>query len=134
MISKLFWLLVLAVAVVVLVPPVREKVWPKVQPAFNPLYEWNARNEVNEIRDVVKRADAMGRTVPVDGSSFSTFVNNEAMQQDASVDPWGTPFYIMLSGNSYQIGSAGKDRQPGTADDIVSNPETITHVPERRRF
>ncbi|HET7231473.1 MAG TPA: type II secretion system protein GspG [Longimicrobium sp.] len=134
MISKLFWLLVLAVAVVVLVPPVRERVWPKVQPAFNPLYEWNARNEVNEIRDLVKRADALGRTVPAD-ESFSTFVNNEAMQQDASTDPWGTPFYLILNGNTFQIGSAGKDRTPGTADDITSNPEPLTHVPERgRRF
>lgn len=133
MISKLFWLLVLAVAVVVLVPPVREKVWPRVQPAFNPLYEWNAKNEVNEIRDMVKRADAMGRTVPTD-ARFSDFVNSEAMQQDASVDPWGTPFYITISGNSFQVGSAGKDLQPGSADDILSNPEVITHVPDARRF
>lgn len=133
MISKLFWLLVLAVAVVVLVPPVRAKVWPRVQPAFNPLYEWNAKNEVNEIRDMVKRADAMGRNVPSD-ARFSDFVNSEAMQQDAATDPWGTPFYITFSGNTFQVGSAGKDRQPGSADDILSNPETITHPPAGRRF
>src|SRR4051794_35190585 len=101
MISKLFWALVLAVAVVVLVPPVRARVWPKVQPAFNPLYEWNARNQVNEVRDMVKRADATGRTVPTD-ERFSAFVNSEAMTQDASVDPWGTPFYISLNGNTFQ--------------------------------
>lgn len=133
MISKLFWLLVLAVAVVVLVPPVRAKVWPKVQPAFNPLYEWNAKNEVNEIRDMVKRADARGSTVPTD-ARFSEFVNSEAMQQDASVDPWGTPFYIIISGNTFQVGSAGKDLQPGSGDDILTNPEPLTHVPDARRF
>lgn len=133
MISKLFWLLVLAVGVVVLVPPVRAKVWPKVQPAFNPLYEWNAKNEVNEIRDMVKRADARGSTVPTD-ARFSDFVNSEAMQQNASTDPWGTPFYIIINGNTFQVGSAGKDLQPGSDDDILSNPEPITHVPDGRRF
>lgn len=132
MIAKLFWALVLAVAVVVLVPPVRQKVWPKLQPALNPVYEWNAKNEVNEIKSLVKRADAMGRTVPTD-DGFSTFVNQEAMQQDASTDPWGTPFYLVLNGNQFQVGSAGKDRQPGTADDILSNPESLSHVPDRRR-
>ena len=131
MISKLFWALVLAVAVVVLVPSLRAKVWPKVQPAFDPLYEWNAKNEVHGLRDMVKRADATGRTVPTD-ERFSSFVNSEAMQEDASIDPWGTPFYITVSGNTFQVGSAGKDREPGTADDIVSAPEPMTHAPERR--
>jgi hypothetical protein len=133
MISKLFWALVIAVAVVVLVPPVRERVWPKLQPAFNPLYEWNAKNEVNGLRDVVKRADATGRTVPTD-ERFGAFVNSEAMVQDASIDPWGTPFYISLSGSTFQVGSAGRDRQPGTADDILSAPEVLVHPPEGRRF
>ncbi|HEU4556548.1 MAG TPA: type II secretion system protein GspG [Longimicrobium sp.] len=132
MIAKLFWALVLAVAVVVLVPPVREKVWPKLQPALNPVYEWNAKTEVNEIKGLVKRADALGRTVP-SGEGFSAFVNQEAMQQDASTDPWGTPFYIVFNGNQFQVGSAGKDRQAGTTDDILSNPEPVTHVPDRRR-
>jgi hypothetical protein len=109
-------------------------VWPKVQPAFNPLYEWNAKNEVNELRDIVKRADAMGRTVPT-GDGFPAFVNSEAMQEDASTDPWGTPFYIVVDGSTFQVASAGKDRQPGTGDDIASAPEPITHVPDgRRRF
>lgn len=132
MISKLFWALVLAVAVVVLVPPVRQRVWPKLQPALNPIYEWNAKTEVNEIRGLVKRADAMGRTVPT-GEGFSAFVNQEAMQQDAGTDPWGTPFYISISGNQFRVGSAGKDRQLGTTDDILSNAEPLTHVPDRRR-
>lgn len=133
MISKLFWALVIAAAVVLLVPPVRERVWPKLQPAFDPLYEWNAKNEVNGLRDVVKRADATGRTIPTD-ERFSAFVNSEAMEQNASNDSWGTPFYITVSGNTFQVGSAGRDRQPGTADDILSAPEVLTHPPEGRRF
>jgi len=134
MVSKIFWLLVAAVAVVVLVPPVREKVWPKLQPAFNPVYEWNARTRVNDIRDVVKRADAVGKPIPT-GEAFARFVDTEDMQQNASMDPWGTAYYVLLNGPSFQVGSAGKDRVPGTEDDILSKPEPLTHQvdPRRRR-
>jgi Type II secretion system (T2SS), protein G len=135
MIQKLFLALVIAVAVVVLVPPVRERVWPKVQPAFNPLYEWSARTRVNEISDVVKRADSLGRSVPAGGPAFAAFVDTEDMQQNASEDPWGTPYYIVFNGQSFQVGSAGKDRDPGTDDDILSTPQALTHPPiGARRF
>lgn len=135
MLQKIFLALVIAVAVVVLVPPVRQKVWPKVQPAFNPLYEWSARTRVDEISDVVKRADSLGRSVPADGVAFAAFVDSEDMQQDASKDPWGTPYYIVFNGQSFQVGSAGKDLQPGTDDDILSTPQVLTHPPVgARRF
>ena len=132
MLSKIFWLVVIAVAVVAFVPPVRQKVWPKIQPAFDPIYEWNARTRVNEIRDVVKRADATGRPVPT-GAEFDHFVDVEDSQENASVDPWGTDYYIIVSATSFQVGSAGKDRQPGTDDDILSTPEALSH-PQERRF
>jgi hypothetical protein len=133
MLSKLFMLLLVAAAVVVLVPPVREKVWPKLSPALNPHYEWTAKNRVNEIAAQVKRADAGGRTVPA-GDAFPGFVDSDAMQENASIDPWGNAYYIMFSGNTFQIGSFGKDRQPGTSDDIVTLPQPITHPPETSRF
>jgi hypothetical protein len=131
MIQKLFLVLLVAVAAVVMVPALRAKAWPKVQPALNPLYEWSAKNRVNEIRDLVKRADAQGHTIPA-GDAFARFVDNEDMQQNASQDPWGNAYYIVFSGSTFQVGSAGKDREPGTADDILSNPDAVAHAPERR--
>ena len=132
MVARIFWILVAAAAVVALVPPVRERVWPKLQPALNPVYEWNARTRVNDIRDVVKRADATGRPIPT-GEAFAQFVDSEDMQEDASIDPWGTPYYILLDRASFQVGSAGKDREPGTGDDILSNPEPLSHPVDPRR-
>jgi hypothetical protein len=131
MLSKLFWLIVIAIAVVVLVPPVREKVWPKLAPALNPLYEWNARNRVDEISRQVSRADATGKTVPA-GDAFPKFIDSDAMQDNASIDPWGNPYYITFQGKSFQIGCSGKDGQPGTDDDIVSASAPISHVPDGR--
>lgn len=133
MVAKIFWLVVIAVAVVVLVPPVRQRVWPKVQPVFNPIYEWSARTRVNEIRDIVKRADATGRPVPT-GDQFDAFIDSEDSQENASLDPWGNGYYIVISGNTFQIGSAGKDGTPGSDDDILSNPEQMSHPPQVRRF
>ena len=133
MVAKIFWLLVAAVAVVVLVPPVRERVWPKLQPAFNPVYQWNARTRVNEIRDLVKRADATGRPIPTAPDEFAQFVDREDMQHDASLDPWGTPYYILIDRATFQVGSAGKDLQPGTEDDILSRPEPLSRQTDRRR-
>ncbi|HSU15708.1 type II secretion system protein GspG [Longimicrobium sp.] len=131
MIQKLFLLLLVGVAAVVMVPQLRARVWPKVQPALNPLYEWSAKNRVNEIRELVKRADAQGHTVPP-GNGFAHFVDSEDLTENASQDPWGNPYYIVFSGTTFQIGSAGKDREAGTADDILSNPDAVTHAPERR--
>jgi hypothetical protein len=96
------------------------------------VYEWNARTRVNDIRDVVKRAEATGRPVPT-GEAFATFVDSEDMQEDASVDPWGTPYYIILAPTTFQVGSAGKDREPGTSDDILCNPEPLSHPADPRR-
>lgn len=132
MVAKIFWLLLAAVMVVVLVPPVRERVWPKLQPALNPVYEWNARSRVNDLRAVVKRADATGRTIPT-GDAFAHFVDTEDMQENASLDPWGTPYYLTLSGVTFQVGSAGKDRVAGTGDDILSSPEVLSHPVDTRR-
>ena len=132
MVSKIIWLLVAAAAVIVLVPPVRERVWPKLQPALNPVYEWNARTRVNDIRDVVKRADAVGKPIPT-GEAFARFVDAEDMQEDASADPWGTTYYILIDRAIFQVGSAGKDRVAGTADDILSKPEPLTHQVDPRR-
>jgi hypothetical protein len=133
MLSKLFMLLLVAAAVVFLVPPVRAKVWPKLAPALDPLYEWNAKNRVNEISGQVKRADATGRSVP-GGDAFATFVDSDAMQENASIDPWGNRYYISFNGNTFQVGSNGKDGQPGTVDDILSPSQPIVHPPETRRF
>ncbi len=36
------------------------------------------------------------------------------------VDAWATPFQLKLSGNDFEIRSAGPDKQMGTEDDITN--------------
>jgi hypothetical protein len=130
--SKVFWLVVLVIAVAVLVPPVRERVKPYLQPAIDPVYESNARTRVKEITRLLKRVEASGRQVP-SPRDFARFVESEDMRQNASLDPWGTPYYLVATRRDYRVGSAGRDRRQGTADDILADPEPYARAPARRR-
>ncbi|HEX8671226.1 MAG TPA: hypothetical protein VF710_05030 [Longimicrobium sp.] len=120
--SKLLGILLLLIGAVVLVPQLRARAMPHVQPALNPFYEWSARNRVNDIVEILHEEETLGRNIP-DPASFAGFVARRDFQQDAANDPWGTPFYLRLTRKAYFVGSAGRDRLPNTADDIVSAPQ-----------
>lgn len=122
MTSKLLGILLVLVAAVVLVPSLRERVMPRLQPALNPAYEWSARNRVNEIVKLVHEEEALGRPLP-NPRRFAAFVDQRDFQEGAGTDPWGSPYYLRLSRKTYVVGSAGKDRIPNNADDIVSAPQ-----------
>lgn len=132
MLGKLMGLLLLAAAVVVLVPPVREKARPHLQFAFDPFYEWSTRNRVAEIRDRVKELDQLGRPIPTP-REFATFLDRSDFRENASVDPWGSPFYLQVTRAGFRVGSPGKDRVRNTTDDILSAEEKLTNQPAKRR-
>ena len=120
--SKLLGFLLLLAAAIVMVPQLRQRAMPHMQPALNPFYEWSARNRVNEIVALVHEEETLGRPIP-NARDFAAFVETRDYQKDAGLDPWGTPFYLHLTRKTYLVGSAGRDRQPNTADDIVSPPQ-----------
>lgn len=120
--SKLLGFLLLLIGAVVLVPPLRARAMPYVQPALNPFYEWSARNRVNDIVEILHEEETLGRSIP-DPRNFAGFVARRDFQKDAAQDPWGTPFYLRVTRKAYFVGSAGRDRIPNTPDDIVSPPQ-----------
>lgn len=120
--SKLLGILLLLIGAVVLVPQLRARAMPHVQPALNPFYEWSARNRVNEIVEILHEEETLGRNIPTP-ADFSGFVARREFQKDAAQDPWGTPFYLRVTRKAYFVGSAGRDRVPNTPDDIVSPPQ-----------
>lgn len=130
--GKIVGLVLLLIGAVVLVPPLREKVRPHVQFAFDPFYSWSARNRVAEILDVVKGEQQLGRPLPAP-RDFAAFVDRLDFREDASIDPWGNPYFLRVTRSTYQVGSAGKDGQAGTPDDILSAQEPIANAPKRRR-
>ena len=120
--SKLLGFLLLLIGAVVLVPQLRARAMPHVQPALNPFYEWSARNRVNEIVGFLQEEETLGRSIPTP-ANFTDFVARRDFQKDAARDPWGTPFYLRVTRKGYFVGSAGRDRLPNTPDDIVSAPQ-----------
>ncbi|MFO0923928.1 MAG: type II secretion system protein GspG [Pirellulales bacterium] len=43
----------------------------------------------------------------------------QSLDKPMAADPWGSPFEYKLNGNSYEIRSAGPDKQMNTEDDIT---------------
>lgn len=120
--SKLLGILLLLIGAVVLVPALRARAIPHMQPVLDPFYEWSARNRVNSIVGLVREEESLGRALP-NPRSFPAFVDERDHQKGAGTDPWGTPFYLRLTRTTYVVGSAGRDRIPNTADDIRSAPQ-----------
>jgi hypothetical protein len=112
-------LIVVIAGAVAMVPPLRERAMPYAQPALDPVYTWSARSQVSHIVELVKQEESLGRNIP-DPKDFADFVVRHDFQKDAATDPWGSPYYIRKTRKTYYVGSPGKDRVAGTADDIVS--------------
>jgi hypothetical protein len=117
--SRIFLLILCLAAAVVMVPALRERARPHLQPVLDPIYEWNARNRVKEIANLVTRADAIGR-LPAGEAEFPQFVENEDTRVNASLDPWGSQYYMLTSRTGFRVGSPGRDRTRNTADDILT--------------
>lgn len=120
--SKLFSALLLVVGAVVLVPALRARAIPHVQPVIDPFYEWSARNRVKEIVGLLHQEATLGRPIPA-SRDLPVFLERHDYKKDAGNDPWGTPFYIRSTRTSYTVGSAGRDRSVNTTDDILSAPQ-----------
>ena len=120
MTSKLFWILLLVVAAVVLVKPLRDRASPYMEPALNPVYEWNTRNRVHDLQRLTAQEISAGGELPKP-RDFHTFVS-KLEGGESAVDSWGQPYFLTVSRRTYQVGSSGRDRVRGTPDDIVSEP------------
>lgn len=119
--GKIFLGIILAISVIIVSKPLRERVQPHVQFLFDPFYEWSTQNQVRDIQNELQAHLALGRPFP-EKRTFSDHLKRLNKGADASVDPWGTPYYLEGSRRSFRVGSAGPDRIPKTADDILSTP------------
>ncbi len=43
--------------------------------------------------------------------------------KELNKDPWGNEYVYKVTGDTYQVSSAGPDGSPGTADDVTSSSE-----------
>jgi hypothetical protein len=112
-------LLVLVALVVVLVSrPLREKAQPHVQFMIDPIYEWSARNRVAELEKLLEQQKSTGRPIPAP-RDFLQFIATED-PTGGGVDPWGNPYYLVSTRTTFQVGCAGRNGEPGDSDDVMS--------------
>lgn len=115
---KIFLFLILALLVVVISPPLRNRAEPIVRPALNPLYEWNTRNQVKGLHDDLVSDQILGRPIPTP-RTFISWVEDKHPGQRAAHDAWGNPLFLATTRTTFQVGSLGKDGVRGSADDIL---------------
>ena len=128
--SRIVWILVFLVAAVLFVKPLRDRARPQIEFALNPIYKWEAKNQVNSISRILERAQSEGTPLPRP-RDFQRFLT-EKQGVDGALDPWGEPFVLQRQRRLFQVASSGPDRTANTADDIRSNPVAIPAEPRRR--
>lgn len=122
--GRLFLVLIVASFIIAINPTLRSMAQPYVQPALDPLYEWTARNDVKEYYRELEAMHGSGRALPTK-ETFTDFLLRRYSTESSTLDPWGNPYFLRVRRNAYVVGSAGRDQEPGTTDDVLS-PELNT--------
>lgn len=117
--GKLFLFVLIVVVAVLLNPTLRGKVAPHAEGVLSPVYEWSTRSRMKEMQRALEAEQAAGRGLP-DKKTFSQFLRDHYPGQD-STDAWGTAFYVRQTRRDLVVGSAGRDRVVGNADDIKTD-------------
>lgn len=133
--KRLFLLAVLAALVVATVPPLRERAAPHVRPILaraevvldplisrllDPVFRWSARSEEQRYITTLQRRIKLNEPLP-GPRDFQRFLAENAYSGRSGRDPWGSPYYLVITRDSIRVGSPGPDMKRGTADDIVES-------------
>jgi len=111
------WLWFVLVCALLATPRMRAHLAPHVQPALDPVYEWSTRSRVQEFARFLQTRAATEGALPRP-REIGGVLEEKYRRDDASLDAWGTPYYLVRDGKEMVIGSAGRDRRQGTEDDI----------------
>lgn len=118
-------LLLIAAAAAVANPRVRERIAPHAERTLAPVYEWSAHYRVGEISRALQAEAARGQPLPSDGG-LRSFLARRYPGSLPVADPWGTPYFLRRDLWEARVGSAGRDRLPGTRDDLLSPPVRLS--------
>lgn len=129
--GRILGVLVLLLATVLLVPPLRARARPQIEYVLNPVYRWEAKNRVHAIQRVLERERSQGSAIPRP-RDFNKFLESRDGAQ-AVMDPWNQPYYLVTNRRTFRVGSSGPDRQRNTVDDILSEAQTLTPQPVKGR-
>jgi hypothetical protein len=125
--NKIIALIVL-LAVIWAVPPVRNRVITAAMPvlemlgpvgefAINPMRRHAAKSKATHLHRVMSGDRDAGRAMPEE-QQFHEWVRRRIPEEDG-LDPWGNPFWIQFRLGALTVGSSGADGTRGNDDDVT---------------
>jgi hypothetical protein len=130
--KKLLLLILIFVGVATSVQPVRERVEPRFRPirdyvvrevgpeirrGIDPVYRWSAVQEMRQIARELRQRELSFLPLP-QPREFQKFLERQHYGGKNGLDPWDTPYMLVLKRDSIVVISAGPDRERNTTDDI----------------
>lgn len=124
-------ILVLAAAVLA-IPPVREIAGPVLEPGKalldrsvgrawargrDTVFRWSVRNEARTLAQELQKREISGQPLPRP-QDFQAYLQRRTISGTPGLDKWGSPYYMLLGGDSITVVSPGPDGRPGNGDDI----------------
>ena len=104
--------------------PLLSKLGPVGDKIQSPVRRWAAKNEEMLIIRKLAEHHNQQRDLP-SPLAFQGWVKQHfrGVENDAGLDPWGRPYYLIHTRNQITVGSQGADRKRDTPDDVrVSVP------------
>lgn len=115
--TRLFLLLVLAVAVWYYFPETRAMLVDVAEPVIVPVKRWSTEEEMRQVaRNVVEHERLTGEMPS--GARWLEWLDYRYSGDEIKRDPWGSVYQLEVSRDSVRIVSLGKDRIRGTDDDF----------------
>lgn len=100
--------------------PVLSKLGPAGEKIKTPFQRWAAKNEATAIVQRLSEDNIQRKPLPTPRSFQDWVRQNIRSETDATTDPWGHPYYFVLTRQQMTVGSIGKDGQRNTPDDILA--------------
>jgi hypothetical protein len=124
--------IVVLLAAILAIPPVREVAGPVFEPGKavldrtvgrvwvrgrDQVFRWSVRNEARTLALELQKREVSGQPLPRP-QDFQAYLERRTISGTPGLDKWGSPYYMLVAGDSITVVSPGPDARPGTADDI----------------
>jgi hypothetical protein len=96
--------------------PAFKRLGPTGEKLLAPTYRAGARSQANHMFRIMSLDRDQGRPLP-EPQTFQRWIRSR-LGEEATLDPWGSPYYMERERSMITIGSPGPDRRRGTDDDI----------------
>ena len=123
---KMIFIFVVVFGAITTVPPVRDRVLPRLAHALEPVGQkfvrpvrkWQARTAVENLSRALRHDQTQGRPLPAP-VNFYAYAEHVLNNDNGGADPWGKRYWIQTSDGVLRVGSNGPDTTRNTPDDIT---------------